>query len=485
MDSKPLFDEAMFDILGSLGWRRDSAEVRSQTGDWLGRYDHAPIGLALPGTTEEVAAIVKVCASHGVAITPQGGNTGLCGGAVVTAGTEGVILSLRRMNRISNVDPDGLSATVEAGVVLEALHEVVARSGLQFPIYLGSQGSAQIGGLIATNAGGTHVSRYGMMQDLVLGLEVVTAEGDVWDGCHALLKDNAGYQLRRLFCGSEGTLGIITRAVVRLHPAPAKRTTALLALESIEAAYAVSGKLRQSTGEFLAAVEFFTEFGVDLVRRHVPGTELPLQSRAPVYLLVELATSMAEIDLDSVAEAALALCFEAELVLDGTIAKSEAQRHVLWHIREELPEGQRREGPQIKFDVAVPVSRIAAFVQEASAALLQILPGVRVNPFGHFADGNIHFNLSPPVHAPGFDRSEEQLSSTVYELAVAFGGTISAEHGLGQAKIALADRLLPRTERALMRRIKEALDPQFLLNPGKVIAHQRPIEPAQGAHSVP
>ena len=465
----PDFDAEMRSALGERGWQTAAEDMGRYSRDWLDRFGAAPLGIARPSSTEEVAAAVKICAAHGVSISPQGGNTGLAGGSVLGADDRGIILSLARMNRIVAIDPIDFTASVEAGVVLQTLHAALADMQLSFPLHLGAEGSAQIGGLIGTNAGGSHAMRYGMMQDLVLGLEVVLPDGSVWDGARALIKDNCGYQLRRLFCGAEGTLGIVTRAVLRLFPAPVGRSTALLAVPDLTAAQEVGALLRSRTGEFLTAMEFFSELGLGLACKHVPGLTSPLETRGPVYLLVEIATSIPGMALDEILENALAACFEAGSVLDGAIAANEAQRAAFWRLREEMPEGQRLEGPQIKHDVAAPVARVAAFVAAASAGAEAVLPGVRINPFGHLGDGNVHFNLTPPEGAADFMGRQAELSRAVYEAAIAHDGTISAEHGLGQAKVALADRYRPSVERALMRRIKAAVDPLSLMNPGKII----------------
>jgi FAD/FMN-containing dehydrogenase len=462
------FDAAMRECLGERGWLTGAEDIAASSRDWLDRYGGLPLGLARPASTEEVAAVVRLCAAHGVPVVPQGGNTGLNGGSVA-AGDGSVIVSLVRMNRILSVDAVDFTATVEAGVVLGALHEALADRDLAFPMHLGAEGSARIGGLIGTNAGGSHAMRFGMMQDLVLGLEVVLPEGTVWDGARALIKDNAGYQLRRLFCGAEGTLGIVTKAVLRLFPAPCGRSAALLALADFEAAQRVGALLRARAGEFLTSIEFFGEFGLVLALAHVEGLARPLETAGPVYVLVEIASSIPGIALDAILENALAAAFEQGDVLDGTIAASEAQRAAFWRLREEMPEGQRLEGRQIKHDVSVPVARLAVFIADASHAAEAVMPGVRVNPFGHLGDGNVHFNLSPPIDHADFDGRETALSQAVYEAVVRHGGSIAAEHGLGQAKVELANRFRSETERALMRRIKTALDPYAIMNPGKVV----------------
>ena len=463
------FDAAMGRLLGARGWSTDPSDLAAHGRDWLDRYGHPPLGVARPASTAEVAAVVRLCGEHGVTITPQGGNTGLNGGSVLSAGQAGIILSLARMNRILSIDPVGLTATVEAGVVLGALHEALAGQNLAFPLHLGAEGSARIGGLIGTNAGGSHAMRHGMMQDLVLGMEVVLPDGEVWNGAHALIKDNAGYQLRKLFCGAEGTLGIVTRAVLRLSPLPVAYATALLALPDLETALGVGAFLRGRTGELLTAIEFFGEAGLALALKHVEGLGRPVETPGPVYLLVELATSVPDIALDDILGNALAVIFEDGTVLDGAIAASKAQRAALWRLREEMPEGQRLEGVQIKHDVSVPVARLAAFISEASVAAEGVLPGVRINPFGHLGDGNVHFNLSPPEGSRDFAGRDKQLSEAIYEVVTRHQGSMAAEHGLGQAKVALADAFRSPVERALMRSIKAALDPHAIMNPGKVV----------------
>ncbi|MEW6632542.1 MAG: FAD-binding oxidoreductase [Pseudomonadota bacterium] len=463
------FDAVMRELLGARGWSTEPSDLAAHGRDWLDRYGHPPLGVARPASTAEVAAIVRLCIRHDVTITPQGGNTGLNGGSVLSTGRTGIILSLARMNRILAIDPIGLTATVESGVVLGALHEALRQQDLALPLHLGAEGSARIGGLIGTNAGGSHAMRHGMMQDLVLGMEAVLPNGEIWDGARALIKDNAGYQLRKLFCGAEGTLGIVTRAVLRLSPLPVAYATALLALPDLEVALRVGAFLRARTGELLTAIEFFGEIGLALALRNVEGLSRLLDTQGPVYLLVELATSIPDVSADDILEGALAMVLEDGTVLDGAIAASKAQRAAFWRLREEMPEGQRLEGVQIKHDVSVPVARLAAFVAEASAAAGTVLPGVRVNPFGHLGDGNVHFNLSPPEGRGDFAGCEQQLSMAIYGVVDRHGGSMAAEHGLGQAKVALADTLRSPVERALMRSVKAALDPHNVMNPGKVI----------------
>lgn len=450
-------------LLGPKGWLTGD-DVGGHARDWLDRYGAPPLGVARPASTEEVAQVVAACHAAGVAVVPQGGNTGLCGGAVCGA-PGGVILSLARMNRIGAPDPASGAVEVEAGAVLAALHDTLAPADFIFPLHLGAEGTAQIGGLIGTNAGGSHALRYGMMQDLVLGLEVVLADGSVWNGLRAVQKDNAGYQLRKLFCGAEGTLGIVTRAVLRIFPAPKVRTTALLALPDMAALLETGTRLRAAAGEFLSGLEFFCDFGLDLALRHVTGLEFPLDTRAPWYLLVEMTAGSDMVPLDEIFEGVLSEAMEAGLVLDGTIAQSDAQRAVLWRLREEQPEGQRLEGAQLKHDISVPPGRLDAFIAEGAALCEGLLPGVRINPFGHLGDGNTHYNLSPPPGAPDFGDLAPRLAEGLGRLASEMGGSFAAEHGLGRSKIALADALRSPVERKLMLAVKQAFDAQGTLNP--------------------
>ncbi len=455
-------------LLGPNGWLADAS---GHSRDWLDRYGTPPLGVARPATTVEVSAVVALCHAAGVAVVPQGGNTGLCGGAVAgEAG--GVILSLSRMAQIGPVDPDSASIVVDAGVVLADLHQRLEGSGLIFPLHLGAEGSARIGGLIGTNAGGSQAFRHGMMGDRVLGLEVVLPDGAVWDGLRAVQKDNAGFQLRRLFCGAEGALGVVTRAVLQLAPAPRQQATALLAVPGWEALVQLGRLLRSEAGEFLAAIEFFCEFGLTLAERHVAGLVFPLQSRAPVYLLVELATTAPRVALDDIFADLLEAGMTAGLISDGALAMSEAQRAMFWRLREEQPEGQRLTGPQLKHDISVPPGRIADFLAAARTCCEAHQSGIRINPFGHLGDGNIHYNLSPP-EGTGFAFEAAALAREIAQLAQGMAGSFAAEHGLGRAKVALADAMRGPVERGLMAAIKAAIDPAGGMNPGVLLRANR------------
>ena len=458
---------ALSSLLGPKGWLcgRDAGPYRR---DWLDRYGVTPLGVARPADTRETAAVVTACANAGVAVVPQGGNTGLCGAAVAQR-PDTVILSLSRMTAIGEPDPASGSVLVEAGAVLASLHAALEPHGLVFPMHLGAEGSARIGGLIGTNAGGSHAFRYGMMQDLVLGLEVVTADGAIWNGLRAVQKDNAGYQLRKLFCGAEGSLGVVTRAVLRLHPAPKRQATALLVAPDHAAAVAFATALRGEAGEFLSGLEFFCDLGLSLALKHLPALAFPLGTRGGVYVLVELASGSARVPLDDIMGAALENGMEEGLLLDGALATSQAQRAHFWRLREEQPEGQRLEGEQLKHDICVPPGRIARFIEAGDAACRAILPGIRINPFGHLADGNIHYNLSPPEGSADFAGKADEFAQALAALATAMGGSFAAEHGLGRAKIALARRHRSAQERELMARIKRALDPLAIMNPGVLV----------------
>ena len=464
---QPLIQE-LRSLLGPKGWL-EGDDALPYSRDWLGEYGDVPLGVARPCSTGETAAVVRACAAGKAIVVPQGGNTGLCGGSVGVAGPA-VIVSLSRLNGISKVDTIGHTLEVEAGTVLQRVHEAARQAEMMFPLRLGSEGSARIGGLIATNAGGSHALRYGPIQDLVLGLEVVLADGSVWNGMRPIIKDNAGYQLRRLFCGSEGTLGIVTRALLRLFPAPRHSITALVAVPGIDAALRFAALLRSHADEFLSGLEFFSDIGLDLALRHIPDLDFPLETRSPCYLLVELTSSAATAPLEALWEQVLAEAMENGWILDGAIAGSERQRLHFWRLREEQPEGQRLEGGQIKNDVSVPVARLDAFLREAGNVVAAILPGVRVNAFGHLGDGNVHYNLSPPERGGDFAGRDDELRLAVARIAQNLDGSFAAEHGLGRSKVFLADCLRSRPERMLMRAIKNAFDPAGTLNPGVLVA---------------
>jgi FAD/FMN-containing dehydrogenase len=451
-------------LLGPKGWIGPE-ECQQWQRDWLDQYGEVPLGVARPKSTAEVAEVLRLCHAEGVPVVPQGGNTGLVGAGVLGE-PGGVILSLSRMNAISSPDLSGGSISVEAGVILEQLHQSLEGTGLMFPMHLGSEGSAQVGGLVATNAGGSHAFRYGMMQDLVLGLEVVLADGTVWNGMRAVQKDNAGYQLRKLFCGSEGTLGIVTRAILKLSAEPRQQLTALLAVRDAPGLVKLATKLRAESGEFLTALEFFSDVGLDMALKNIPGLVFPLQSRASFYLLVEAGSGSMQVPLDSILTEVLEWGLSEDIVADGALAMSEAQRAAFWRLREEQPEGQRRLGAQLKHDLSVPPGQLVDFLDRANDVCSEVLKGVTINVFGHLGDGNVHYNLSPPLGRRDFLGLDSEFAIKLSKLATVMGGSFAAEHGIGRTKIVLADILRDPMERNLMAQLKKSLDDTNQLNPG-------------------
>ena len=447
--------------------------LREERGLYLG---HA-IALVRPGSTQEVAAVVRACAEAGIPVVPHGGNTGLVGGGVPYGG---VVLSLARMNQVRAVDPLNATMTVEAGCVLLDVQAAAEAAGMQFPLSLPSEGSCRIGGNLATNAGGTAVLRYGNTRELMLGLEVVLADGRIWNGLKGLRKDNTGYDLRHLFVGSEGTLGIITAAVLKLFPAIRSRATAFVGCASPEAALTVFSRLRRETGESLVAYEYLPRLAIEIVLRHAADSVRPLAGAHESYALIELASPREDADLTGLLETVLSEEIEAGHVEDATITASEAQRNALWLLRERISETQRFEGGSVKHDVSVPVSRVAEFIRAASAACTAAMPGVRPLAFGHFGDGNIHFNLAQPV---GMDKQEflaswETFNRLVHDIVQAMDGSISAEHGIGLIKRDELPHYKDPVALELMRTLKTALDPDNILNPGKVLAIGQDLPPA-------
>ena len=466
----PLLDD-LLDAVGSVGLMTAPDDIAAYTTDWRGAHHGRAAAVVRPGSTEEVAHVVRRCHEAGVAVVPQGGNTGLCGGAVPDQSGDQVVLQLGRLNRIREVDPVEDTITVEAGVVLHDVQAAAADAGRLFPLSLGSEGSCTIGGNLATNAGGTAVLRYGMIRELTLGLEVVLADGQVWDGMRPLRKDNTGYDLKQLFIGAEGTLGIITAAVLRLFPATPRRATAWLALPSVAAAVEVLSVLRKHAGEQLTAWELMSREALTMVLTHLPGVRDPFTQPHAWYGLVELAGAGSQSGLTDALEAALAEAFDRDLLLDAVLAGSPSQRNDLWALREGISEAQNYAGPSLKHDVSVPIRALPSFVSDTARALEQVLPGVRLVAYGHVGDGNLHHNLSKPVGAGDaeFLARASELTRTLYDHVAAAGGSISAEHGLGTAKRQAAAEYKQPVEMELMRAVKEALDPRGVMNPGKVL----------------
>ncbi|HEY2629124.1 MAG TPA: FAD-binding oxidoreductase [Usitatibacter sp.] len=439
--------------------------------DWRDQWHGRAAAVVKPGSTEEVSRVVKFLAERHVAIVPQGGNTSMCGGSVPdTSGTQ-VIVNLSRMNRIRNIDVANNTMTVDAGCVLATLQEAAEKNDRLFPLSLGAEGSCEIGGNLSTNAGGTGVLRYGNTRELVMGLEVVLPDGTVWNGLRALRKDNTGYDLKHLFVGAEGTLGIITGAVLKLFPRPRSQATALVALADPHAALTLLSFLRDRVGDRVTTFELISRICLDLVFRHIPGTRDPLAKAHRWYVLVELSDSTAGDALATLFEESLAAASEAGKIDDGVIAASGNQRLDFWKLRESISEAQKLDGVSIKHDVSVPVSRVPELIQRAGAELARTFPDIRIVAFGHLGDGNIHYNCSKSERqdAKQFFAESSAVNHVVYEVVNALGGSISAEHGLGVLKVDEITRYKSATEMDLMRTIKRTLDPHGIMNPGKVL----------------
>ncbi len=463
--------DALKTLLGPGGYIDDPTDMAPYLTEWRDRWHGDTPLVARPRDTYQVADVVAHCARHGLKLVPQGGHTGLCGGAMPHPGAGEIVLSLGRLNRVRGVDPQGFVMTIEAGCTLAAAQQAAAEADRLFPLSLASEGSAQIGGVLSTNAGGNAVLRYGNARDLVLGLEVVLADGRIWNGLKALRKDNTGYDLKQLFLGSEGTLGIITAAVLKLFPAPRQQETALAAVPGVAEAVALLSLAREASGDRVSGFELIPRIGLDFVVGHRKGNRDPLPAPSPWYVLIDLTTAAAGSDLHDAMETLLERALEAGLVTDAAVARSKTQRGDLWKLREDLSEAQKYEGGSIKHDISVPIARIPEFIATASAAVTALVPGCRPVPFGHMGDGNIHFNVSQP---PGMDKQVfldgwETMSEKVHDIAAMLGGSISAEHGVGQLKVDEIVRYKSPVEMELMHRLKRALDPGGTLNPGKVV----------------
>ncbi len=450
-------------IVGDAGLLIDSERIAAYLTDWRGAFTGTALAVVRPSSTDEVARVVAACASAGVAIVPQGGNTGLAAGATPIGLADAIVLSLERMRRIRALDAAGFTIAVDAGCVLAEVQRAAEEAGRLFPLSFAAEGSAQIGGAIATNAGGTAVLRYGSMRTLVLGLEVVLPDGRVADGLRALRKDNAGYDWKQLFIGSEGTLGIITGAVLRLFPRPRTVATALAGLRTLDDALALFALLQDALGETLSACELFSERTLALQLAHRPERERPLPEHA-WYLLIEAGSSLP--GLRDALERALGDALERGIAGDAIVAESSTQRDALWTWRESITESERREGPSAKHDVAVALSDVPAFVREASDAVESRFPGARVLAFGHVGDGNIHFNVLLP---PDRSATSAQVNELVHGIVARYRGSITAEHGIGRYRRDELPAHRSESERALMRAIKTAVDPDGRMNPGAVI----------------
>ncbi len=440
--------------------------------DWRRRARGKALAVVRPANTAEVAAIVKACAAAGVSIVTQGGNTGLVSGSTPDASGQQLVLSLQRMNAVREIDAANLTVTVEAGCILQNLQDAAEKAGFLFPLSLAAEGSCTIGGNLATNAGGTQVVRYGNTRDLCLGLEVVTAQGEVWHGLSGLRKDNTGYDLRDLFVGSEGTLGIITAATLKLYPQPAAQLTAWAAVPSMQEAVTLLGLAHQHLGAGLTGFEVMGQFALSLVAKNFKQLRVPLYQDTAFCVLLENSDPESETHARAQFERLLETALEQGCVTDAVVAENLSQALQLWHIRESIPLAQAEEGLNIKHDISVAVSRIPEFVEVTDAVLQQALPGVRLVNFGHLGDGNLHYNVQAPAggDAQAFLRDhEEQVNSLVYDSVARFGGSISAEHGVGSLKLDKLEKHKSPVALDMMRAIKQALDPQNLMNPGRVI----------------
>ena len=473
MDHAEAFLAAAGELLGERGLTRDPQLVEPWLTDWRGRFTGRALALASPTSTAEVASLLRLCARHGVPLVPQGGNSGMSGGATPDASGEAILLSLRRMNAIRRLDAEAREITCEAGVILQTLHEATAARGLRFPLTLGGKGSATIGGLISTNAGGTQVLRHGSMRAQVLGIEAVLADGSVFDALTPLKKDNRGFDLKQLLIGSEGTLGVVTAATLRLLPALADRAVLWAGLGSAEDTRALLLHAEGRAGSALEGFEIMPRHSLEAVLAHVPGARSPLQGSHEWHALIELAAdSDGAAALPDLAQTLLESAFDAGLVEDATIAANEAQAEQFWLLRDEIAPAERALGPAMQHDVSVPVARMADFVAAAVPQVESRFPGTKAVAFGHLGDGNVHFHVLAPqgaIRGQWEETDGKAISAFVHDLVTEWRGSISAEHGIGQLKRDELGRLGDPVQLAMMRAVKHALDPQGLLNPGKLV----------------
>ena len=454
------------EIVGPKGWTTDAQELEPHLTEWRRNYvGRTPIMLR-PASTAEVCEIVKACAQERVAIVPQGGNTGMCAAGIPDESGEQILVSMSRMNRILEVDPGNFSMVVEAGVILAEAQDAAKRAGRFLPLSLGAEGTCQVGGNVATNAGGINVGRYGTARALVLGLEVVLADGTVLDTLRSLRKDTAGYDVKQLFIGSEGTLGIITRVSLRLFPDPGNTSTAMLGLSSAGAAVDVLGSLKRQLDDRVESFELVSARVFGLVEKHIPDARLPFEESYPWYVLVEAAAG----DDSVLLEEALAAELEEGRVLDAVIAKSKAEADALWRLRHSIAEAERQDGKALKHDVSVPLSKMQSFLEQGDDLLARLRPDLKLVAFGHVGDGNLHYNVVLPRDLPPdeWKKEGERITRAIYDLVASLGGSFSAEHGVGQAKLPYLAEYRAGPEFELMKTLKKTLDPANILNPGKL-----------------
>ena len=470
--SAPALLQQLTQVVGSANvLQQDDASIdlSAWEQDWRGRTRGRALAIVRPGSTQEVAQVVKLCVKSSVSIVPQGGNTGLVEGAIPDSTGTQIVLSLGRMKAVRHIDSANLTVTVEAGCALEAFHEAVENVGFMFPLSMGSKGSCTIGGNLATNAGGTQVVRYGNARNLCLGLEVVTAQGDIWNGLNGLRKDNTGYDLRDLFIGSEGTLGIITAATLQIYPQPATRLTTWVCIPSIEHALELLALAQRHLSAGLTGFEVMGRFAVSLVRQHISHLRIPLfEGQEPYFVLMEISDAESETHARECFERLLETAMEAGCITDAVIAESLTQVRELWEIRESIPLAAYQEGVMAAHDIALTISNIPLFIAQTEEALQSQFPGTRISNFGHLGDGNLHYNVHVPVNetpAAYLAQHEESIQRTVYDCATKLGGTFSAEHGIGRVKTDKMQTYKSAVELDLMRTIKQSLDPAGTMNP--------------------
>ena len=441
--------------------------------DWRKRYTGKALAVILPKTAQEVAKIVQLCAANQIAVVPQGGHTGFCGGATPDDSGKQIVLNLKRMNTIREIDVANQTITLEAGCILQAVQEKAAEQDFLFPLSLGAEGSCMIGGNLATNAGGTNVLRYGNTRDLCLGLEVVTAQGEIWNGLKGLRKDNTGYDLRDLFIGSEGTLGIITAAVMKLYPLPISQWTTLVAANSVTSTIALLNLFQKRATSLLTGFEMMTQESLALNEKHFPQMANPLKGNPPYTVLIELSDHESEAHVRQLLETILEEAFEAGLITDAVIANSLAQANTFWQMREHITLAQAQEGANLKHDITIPLSALESFIQDTDTLMRLKYPGVRIINFGHLGDGNLHYNIAPPlgVDPKAFNLANEKpIHELIYAQVERCQGSISAEHGVGQLKLDGLRAHKGEVAHDLMKTLKRALDPQNILNPHKVVS---------------